>query len=139
MSQIPPNFTLSDDEDTQDPPQGPKSRTDISTKVEAMSIVAGTSTTGTSASNVSIKESKPQNNPMKERELTETYHYVSRKMDEIMKMLNLLNGRQQAMYGVVVDIKKELDILKSSSARFASATATSGIKSVKKPKFLYDK
>lgn len=139
MSRVPKPFLGSDDEEKWDSTQAARPRSDHTPRIEAMTINAGTSTTRISDSNVHSKNQEPSQAIIHDRETTDTFHHVSRKMDEIIKMLSLLNGRQQAIYGVVVDIKKELDILKSSSARFASATATSGVKSVKKPKFLYDK
>lgn len=136
MSQMPKVFIDSDDEATPSRPNIKVSPHKDSYGIEKMTINAGTSSTQISDNDVraDLQGYAPADTPPQIAQMD--FHMIIRKLDALARSITGLSNRQQVTHNLLVDMKRELDILRASSSRFVSSTNTAGMKVIKKPKYL---
>lgn len=127
MSKVPTKFLDSDDENiTKFTPGG--------VEVLPITINAGTSTSLLTPSTVRQETPEKKKEKQESRQTDPDIYAVLRRLDDLGRQISSMAGRQQAMHTLLLELRQEFEVIRSSSARFSSATATSGVRTIRRNK-----
>lgn len=122
MSNTPAHFVNSDDESDAIITRG-------GTKVVPITINAGTSTSRLSPSNVKSSVDPAPQVSSPSLSIERDVYSILRKVDDLTRQMATLTAKQQSMHTLLLELRSEFEVIRSSSARFQSTTTTTGLRS----------